>query len=169
MSVLNPFSSFQDSWDGVVFDDIPEGGVSDIQAILDQVVDDDEDWSKSIWLNNVVACFENNIIGIVQESFDISFRQERQPPIQPEISCPDWGAFKLNMVEAATCYNLDLFTTGLLREIYHEYIKHIYESGYDKIYYADDLPKFSYDTLHNFLAVWEILQGLSLRKEEETE
>ena len=37
---------------------------------------------------------------------------------------------------------------------------------YDEIYYADDLPKFSYSTLNNFLAVWEILQGLSLREEE---
>jgi hypothetical protein len=167
VSVLNPFSSFQDSWDGVVFNDIPEVRVSEIQAIVDQLVEDSEYWPKNLWIARMADCFGSNIIGMVQESFNISFREKLRPAIQPEISCPDWGAFKLNMVEAATCHNLDLFTTGLLREIYHEYIKFIYENGYDKIYYADDLPKFSYSTLNNFLAVWEILQGLSLREEEE--
>ena len=113
--------------------------------------------------------FGGNIIRIVQESFDISFRQAQQSAIQPEISLPNWADFKANMLETVTCHNLNLYPTGLIREIYHEYIKHIYTSGYDEIHYADDLPQFSYDTLNKFLPVWEILRGLSFGTEEEIE
>jgi len=165
VSILNPFSSFRnDLRDGVVIGDTPQGRISEIQAIVGQLIDDND-----LWLENMQACFDDRIISIIQESFDISLRQVQQESIQPEISCPDWAAFKNSMLEAATCYNLNLFTTGMIREIYHEYIKHIYKDGYDKIYYADDLPRFSYDTLHEFFAVWIILNGLSFREEEEAE
>ncbi len=164
VSVLNPFSNFRNDWcDGIVSGDTPEERISEIQAIVDQLIDGGD------WLENMASFFGGTIIRIVQESFDISFRQEQQPPIQPEISLPNWVDFKANMLEAVTCHNLNLYPTGLIREIYHEYIKHIYKSGYDKIHYADDLPQFSYDMLNKFFPVWEILRGLSFRKEGEAE
>lgn len=46
------------------------------------------------------------------------------------------------------------------------YISHIYDSQEDSIFYHDDLPQYSYDTLRKFLPVWEILRGLGLGEEE---
>lgn len=97
----------------------------------------------------------------------MSFQQNGHDPIRPEISLPDWGAFKLDMLEAVTCHNMDLFMTGLIMDVYHEYIKFVYVRGVDEIYYSDDVPRFSYDTLHKFLPIWEILKGLSLSREDE--
>ncbi len=155
VSVHNPFNNI---------DDMAEGRTEEIKAIIGQLVDEDD-----TWLRRLKSCFDDRIIRLVLESFDISFQQSEQRSVQPEISLPDWGAFKLSLLEAVTCHNFDLFMTGIIREIYHTYIKHIYKTGFDKIYYADDLPMFSYGTLNEFLPIWEILSGLSLREEEETE
>ena len=38
---------------------------------------------------------------------------------------------------------------------------HCYRNGIDEIYFSDDLPKFGYIAHDHFLAVWEILSGLS--------
>jgi hypothetical protein len=162
VSVINPFSSFRNSTEGgTVFGDTPEERITEIQAIMDQLIDAGDDW-----LESVSSCFHGRIVRFVQDSFEVSFQQKGGGPILPEISLPDWGAFKINMLEAVTCHNMDLFTTGLIKEIYHEYIRHIYKSGVDEKYYSGELPKFSYDALNKFLPIWETLRGLSLSEDD---
>jgi hypothetical protein len=154
VSVLNPFNNVGD---------MAEERTAEIQAIVDQLNEGDT------WLEMLKSGFDGRIIRLVQESFDISFLQSKQQSVRPEISLPDWGSFKTSMLEAVTCHNFDLFMTGMIREIYHAYIKHIYKTGFDDIYYADDLPKFSYGTLNEFLPIWEIIRRLSLSEEKEME
>ncbi|MGB6156381.1 MAG: hypothetical protein WBF60_10815 [Castellaniella sp.] len=57
--------------------------------------------------------------------------------------------------------------TGLLQELYLEYIKYIYAKKVDEPFYSDDLPKFSYDTLTPFLPNWEIFSGLGYEEGED--
>jgi hypothetical protein len=45
------------------------------------------------------------------------------------------------------------------------YVEHIYHIGVDPIYYSDDLPKYSFQMLREFLPVWEIIRGIGFVKE----
>jgi hypothetical protein len=136
VSVLNPFNDIGD---------MTEGRNAEIQAIISQLAEEGDSW-----LEKMRSGFDGRIIRLVQESFDISFQQAEKQPIQPEISLPHWGGFKSEPLETVICHNFDLLLTGIVREIYHTYIKHIYKNGFDEIHYADDLPMFSYDTLNDF-------------------
>ena len=69
------------------------------------------------------------------------------------------------MINSVFTHNLDVYQTGVLRKIYLNYIEYIYSVNMDEIYYADDLPKYSYDTFRRFLPVWEILRGLGVGDE----
>ncbi len=71
----------------------------------------------------------------------------------------------MSLIDAVCVHNLDVYRTGLLREVYLKYIEYIYIKGYDPIYYSDDLQKYSYLTFRKFMAVWEILSGLGLGEE----
>lgn len=70
---------------------------------------------------------------------------------------------KRSLLDTVTVHNLDIYPTGLLREVYAAYVKHIYrpEVAYC-MHYSDDFPKWSYSTLRSFLPVWEILRMLGL-------
>jgi hypothetical protein len=70
------------------------------------------------------------------------------------------------MIDSVFTHNLDIYLTGLLRLIYMAYISHAYDSKEYCIFYNDGLPKYSYDTLRNFLSVWEILRILGLMGEQ---
>lgn len=158
VSVLNPFSNFRNSIEEeVVSDDTPDERISNIQAFFDQISKKDNDW-----LENLESNFHNKIIRIVREGLEIAFLQKGVvQDIETEISLPEWVYFKISMIEAVTCHNLNLVPTDLVREIYQEYIRHIYHVGYDNAFYHDDIPMFSYETLNNFLAVWEILRHIA--------
>ena len=157
VSVLSPFSGFRNDSDNT-----SEGRMSELQTILGQLKGVNDEWFESIHFG-----LQSTILRIVQECFDISFRQVGKPTIQPEYDLVDWEIFKNTFMETVHCHNLKLYTTGLIRDIYHEYIKYIYSVGQDDIYFSDDLPQYSYDTFNNFLAVWQILWGLSLRGEDQ--
>lgn len=163
VSVLNPFSSFRNSIEnGEVYGDTPEGRISEIQALLDQMEGVDD-----FWMHSLETDFSDKIIRLVRDCVELCLLGQQDRSVHPTISVPLWAAFKVQMLEAVTCHNLQLHTTGLLREIYEEYIRHIYKNGIDNIFYSDDLPYFAHSTMTNFLAVWEILSGLSLSDEDQ--
>ena len=109
-------------------------------------------------------------IRIIQDSFEEFFISQDGLAVRPEISMPDWWSFKTNMIEAVICHNMHIRLTGILRTVFCDYIAHCYLNGIDEIYFSDDLPKFGYIAHDDFLAVWEILNGLSWTEmEEETE
>jgi hypothetical protein len=97
----------------------------------------------------------------------LCFKNKCNSKIAREVSYPDWNGIKTSPFDAAFTHNLDTFLTGLLREIYIEYIDYSYEVGEESFYYGDNLPKYSYDTLRCFLTVWEILSGLGLVGDDE--
>ncbi len=156
MCIVNPFSSRRtSSLDGVVFGESHQARLDAVQAIADQVS------SNEYWLDNLHSAFMGQAIRIMQESFDEFFMSRNGTAISPEISLPDWWGFKTSMIEAVICHNMHIRLTGILRTIFNDYIAHCYKNGMDDIYFSDDLPKFGYIAHDHFLAVWEILSGLS--------
>ena len=73
------------------------------------------------------------------------------------------------MIEAVNCHNMHIRSSGLLRFVFTEYIKHCYTNGNDEIYYTDDMSMFGYEPYDNFLAVWEIFSGLSATDSDDEE
>jgi hypothetical protein len=164
VAAINPFGSFRTSvYEGDVYGDSKEGRLQDVQSIHNQLSEDE----KEFWLDTMGSNFHGNLIRIVEKEFESCFRNKDQIGITKEISLPDWYGLKTSMIDSVFTHNLDIFLTGLLGEIYFEYVKYVYEIKKDEcIFYGDDLPKFSYDTLRNFLGVWEILSGLGLGDED---
>lgn len=157
LCLVSPFSPFRTtSENGTVFGDSDEQRLGDIQALIGQLT------NNEFWLDNLHSAFMGQAIRIMQESFDEFFISDAGKKIRPEIGLPDWRGVKSSMIESATCHNMHIRLSGLLRVIFTEYIKHCYANGNDEIYYSDDMPMFSYKTYDNFLAVWEILSGLSV-------
>ena len=70
------------------------------------------------------------------------------------------------MIATVFTHNLDIYLTGLLREIYISYIDHAYSGSDECIFYGDDLPMYSYKTVREFMLVWEILRGIGLGVEQ---
>lgn len=162
LCVVNPFSPHRASVeDGVVFGDSNEERLDAVQAIIDQMED------SEFWLDGLHSAFMGQAIRIMQESFDEFFLTGNGVAVSPDISIPDWGAFKTSMIEAVFCHNMHIRLTGLLRTIFSEYIAHCYANDMDEIYFSDDLPMFGYIAHDHFLAVWEILRGLSQADEED--
>ena len=62
------------------------------------------------------------------------------------------------MVDAVFTHNLEAHTTGLLREVYTEYVCYLYETGQQEV-------MFGYQMLTPFLAVWEICRGFGYESE----
>ncbi len=69
------------------------------------------------------------------------------------------------MINSVFTHNLDVYQTGLLRQIYSRYLDYIFEVNRDEVYYCDDLPKFSYQAFRAFIPVWEILRGIGMGEE----
>jgi len=159
---INPFASFRASChEGEIYGETPDGRVSEIQSVYDQIDDSERDF----WLECLESNFHGLAIRIVKEEFDRCFLDTEKSEVRNEISLPDWYGVKTSMINSVFTHNLDIYQTGLLRKIYSNYIEYAYSVNMDEIYYSDDLPKYSYDTLRCFLPVWEILRGLGVGDE----
>lgn len=165
LCVVNPFSPLRaSSSEGAVFGDSDRLRLDAVQAIVDQLP------QNEYWLEGLHSAFMDQAIRIMQDSFDEFFIGKNGVAVRPEIGIPDWWGFKTSMIEATICHNMHIRLSGLLRTVFRDYIVHCYRNGMDDIYFSDDLPKFGYIAHDDFLAVWEILSGLSwTEKEEEIE
>lgn len=163
IAAMNPFCSYRTAvHEGVVYGCSDEGRLAQVQAIYDQLTDN----GKEYWVDTLESNFHDKLIRVSREQLEFCFLSETGT-IRPEISLPNWYGLKTSFVDAVTTHNLNLHRTGLLREIYLEYIKDIYAKKFDELYYHDDLPKFAYKTLTPFLASWEIFSGLGYDEEED--
>ena len=149
--------------DGVIFGRSASGRLEQVQAIFDQLTDDGRDLH---WLEAMEGDFQGRLIRAVTEQFDLCFLSQKMT-IDREIGLPDWYGLKVGIVDAVCTHNLNVYTTGLIREIYQEYQEHVYGQGYDTIHGADDLHMFLYGRLHPFFDVWQILSGLGYEPEED--
>ncbi|MBD2554625.1 hypothetical protein H6G51_15165 [Limnothrix sp. FACHB-708] len=156
---INPFASFRNSCDNdVVYGETAKGRSSEIQSIYDQL---DED-SRKYWFSELEYNFHGLAIQIVKSEFDRCFLTTDHKKIESEISLPDWYGVKTSVISSVFTHNLDIYETGLLRKIYLRYIEYIYLVNFDNLYYADNIPKYSYHTFRSFLPVWEILRKLGI-------
>lgn len=159
---LNPFASFRTSVnDEEVYGNSNLGRLEEVQSVYNQFAENE----REFWIESLESNFHDLAIRTVKEEFDKCFRNTEGLKIQSEISLPDWYGLKASMIDSVFTHNLDVFQSGLLRKIYMSYIEYIYEKKEDPIYYSDDLPKYAYNSLREFLPVWEILQGLGLGDE----
>ena len=159
---VNPFASFRNSChEGEIYGETREGRVSELQSIYDQIDESERDF----WLESLESNFHGLAIRIVKEEFDKCFLNTSRSEVDSEISLPDWYGVKTSMINSVFTHNLDIYQTGLLRKVYSNYVNYIYSVNLDEIYYSDDLPMYSYDTLRSFLPVWEILRGLGVGDE----
>ena len=156
---INPFATFRnDSQDDQIFGETKVGRLSEIQSIYDQL----DESERIYWLETMESNFYDLAIKTVKEEFVRCFLNTSSSEVEFEISLPDWYGVKISMINSVLTYNLDIFQTGLLRKIYLRYLDYIYEIKFDKIYYFDDLPKYSYQAMRDFLPVWEIFMGLGV-------
>jgi hypothetical protein len=162
LCVVNPFNPLRaSSTDGTVFGASDQSRLAAVQAIVDQMPDNE------YWLENLHSAFMGQAIRIMQDSFQEFFISRNGVAVRPDIGVPDWWGFKTSMIEAVICHNMHIRLTGLLRTIFSDYMAHCYRNGMDEIYFSDDLPKFGYIAHGHFLAVWEILSGLSWTETDE--
>lgn len=167
VAAMNPFSSYRTAiHEGQIYGNSDEGRISQVQAIYDQLTDDGKEY---YWVDTMENHFHNNLIRSVREQFEHCFQNKKQESIHFEISCPDWHGLKTSFVDTVSTHNLDIYSTGLLREIYLEYMSYVFKKGMDEIFYSDYLPKYGYKMLTPSLAVWAIFSGLGYKEEDESE
>ncbi|HEV7607233.1 MAG TPA: hypothetical protein VGO61_07840 [Steroidobacteraceae bacterium] len=165
---VNPYASFRTSIDDdTVYGEGPANRYQDIQSVHDQL----DEAGRREWLETIDSSFLGEIIRLARDEFFACFRNKGQARIETEIGIPSWEALKLSLLDTVTVHNLEIYPTGLLREVYAAYIAHIYRPEVTHcMHYSDDFPKWSYQTLRNFLPVWEILRMLGLgRSDDEDE
>lgn len=157
VAAMNPFSSTRTAVsDGVIYGSSEPERLQQVQAIYDQLTEQGKEY---FWIDSMESDFQGRLIRAVRDQFEFCFLS-RNVKVPSQISLPSWYGIKTSFIEAVGTHNLNVYTTGLIREMFHEYVKHTYLRGVDQIYYADDLHMFAYDMLHPFLGVWEILSGL---------
>ncbi|KVA08602.1 hypothetical protein WI42_25290 [Burkholderia ubonensis] len=163
VAAMNPFSPARTAVsDGVIYGSSEPERLQQVQAVYDQLT---EQGKELFWIDSMESDFQGRLIRAVRDQFEFCFLS-RSAKVSYEISLPSWYGIKTTFIEAVGTHNLDVYTTGLVREVFHEYVKHTYRLGVDQIHYADDLHMFAYDMLHPFLGVWEILSGLGYEPEE---
>ncbi len=156
---LNPYSSLRANiCDGVIYGESDQNRIASIKSLYDQINSDIKDY----YLENLERTFHDEIIRIAKEEFENCFLNNRSEKVPFEISCPNWSGIKESMLTSVFTYNLDLTCSGIIKQIYMEYIKHVYNHKIDYLYYADDLPHYSFECFNNFLAVWEIINGIGI-------
>ena len=157
---INPFASFRTSiHDGVIYGNSNESRISSIQTIYDQLDGNHRDF----WVEFMEGGFHDRLIRIVNAVFEEAlgtYKQNLSAKVTHHISTPDWYGLKTNLIESAFTYNLDAFCTGLLRDIVSEYTKLMYLEG------EEDMELFPYNTINNWLHVWEILQAIGSNDDE---
>ncbi len=156
---INPFAHFRTSiLDECVVGDAEEGRLSEVQYVFDQI----EDSQKDYFFEFLESDYSDRVIMNVKRAIDGCLMSTGDEKIEYEVSLPSWGGIKTNMLNSVFTHNLEIYQTGLIASVYNSYIKFIYDKGFDELYYSDDLPKYSYKTLRDFLPVWEILRRLGL-------
>ncbi|XDD53031.1 hypothetical protein AB3N62_11105 [Leptospira sp. WS4.C2] len=160
---INPFSSFRTSIDNeYIYGDSQDDRLHSVKRIYEQI----ENTDKEFWLENFNLSFQNYIIKIARKELDFCFTNTNAEKIKIEMSNPLWRGIKETMIESVFRHNLQIYSTGIIREIFHKYIQFIYYNRFDEIYYSDDLPKYAYKTFYSPYAVWEIIRGLGVGTEE---
>lgn len=164
VAAMTPFSSTRTSvHEGEIYGRSAHGRLEQIQSIYDQMT---EKGKELFWVETMESNFQGRLIRTVRDQFEHCFLNG-SARVKYEISCPDWYGLKTSFIAAVSTHNLNTYSTGLLREIYLEYVKHVFGKGEDSIYYNDDIPKYSYQMLNPFLPVWEIFRGLGFEGQHE--
>lgn len=161
---INPFASFRTSvYEDRVLGESSDGRLEDLQRIHSQVLIEEQD----SWLDLIETHFSNRFSALVLDEFDLCFKNKKQEVMSKEIGYPDWGAIKRSVLDSVYVHHFNIYSTGLLREIYGHYVDYIYQPHIKFCaHYSDDFPKYSYDMLRDFLAVWEIIKILGFSNSE---
>ncbi|MBS9759814.1 hypothetical protein [Pseudomonas mosselii] len=155
VAAVNPFSSARTyTEDGSIGGRSAPGRLTEIQAIYNQLT---EDGQRFNWLEAMESDFSGRLIRAVRDQLEFCLLNESQS-IHVEIGLPDWYGLKTSMVDAVFTHNFEAYTTGLLREVYTEYVCYLYETGQQEV-------MFGYQMLTPFLAVWEICRGFGYEEE----
>lgn len=158
--VTNPFARpMADIGDRLAYNSTNQDRALEIKALLDQFVESERD----IWIDSVQSCFHDHAIKTTLESFAACLRSCSSEIVNYEVSIPDWHGIKASMIDAVLVHNLKVHLSGLLQRVYLAYMTYVYDTGYDPIYFQDDLPRYSFSMLKDFLPVWESLKGLGTR------
>ncbi len=158
VAAMNPFSAYRTGvCEGRVFGASDLGRISQVQAVYDQLT---EDGKEFYWVDAMESYFHNNLIRTVREQFECCFQNKKQESIDFELSCPDWSGLKASFIDSVATHSFDIYSTGLLREIYLEYMDYVFKAGVDEIFYSDALPKYGYKMLTPSPVVWRIFSGL---------
>lgn len=164
--VINPFSAFRTSVDeNAIYGESEDGRLAGIQSIHDQLSDD----GKEFWIETLEGDFCNRLIRTIRAEFELCTFNSNKLKIFKEISLQDWYGIKTSIIDGVCTHNLDIFTTGLLRDIYHEYVKYVYNTKNECLHFGEDLPQYSYEMLRTFFPVWQILSALGMDNQDETD
>ncbi len=157
---VNPFASFRSSIhdDDEIHGESENGRIESLQSVYNQLCDDE----KTFWIESMEYTFGDYLTNIVKEEFKLCFLNNNCPEVKPEFTFPLWNGIKKSPIESVCNHNLDVFLTGLIREIYLEYVRYVYAEKEDPIFYGDDLPSYSYNMFRDFLPIWEIVNGIGL-------
>jgi len=154
---INPFALFRNiSYKNEFCEEKNEIRSSEIQSIYEQLCEED----RIFWIELMDLNFQDFVAKLVKEEFNKCFINTQGIIIDCEISTPDWHGIRTGIINTVFTHNLDTFQTGLIQKIYTSYIAHIFKKEIDSIFYSDDLPRFSYQTLRCCVSLWEILRGL---------
>jgi len=149
VAAVNPFSSVRTfTEDGSIGGRSVPGRLTEIQSIYNQLT---EEGQRFNWLETMESDFIGRLIRTVRDQLEYCLMNELRS-VRIEIGVPDWYGFKTSMVDAVFTHNLEAYTTGLLREVYSEYVSYLFETGQQEV-------MFGYQMLTPFLAVWEICSG----------
>ena len=164
VAAVNPFASFRTSLESdQVYGESSDERIMNIQAVHSQISDNE----KNDWIEYAESYFSDRLSSIVLDEFKLCFKNKKQELIHHEIGYPNWAGIKSSLLDSVYVHNLDIFSTGLLRKIFQEYLEYIYQSHIECcFYYADDFPRYSYEYLRNFLAVWEIIKLLGFSERD---
>jgi hypothetical protein len=166
VAAINPFASFKTLVaDDEVYGESPQGRLDEIQSIYDQLHDNDKDY----WIEFMESNFHDNLIKVVRNEFELCFINGEQEVIDKEVSLPDWYELKISMIDSVFTHNLDIYLTGMLREIYTEYLKYIYGVPPSSPYYTEGLEKYSYGMLRDYFTVCQNLSRLGFLDKDEDE
>ena len=164
VTAINPYAYHRTNIDDdFIYGDSSENRLSQVQNIYDQLAAE----SREFWLISLNESFQDRLGYLSLEEIKKCFINRGGDEINIRLSCPPWSTLKISPLASINTNILEIYSTGLLKNIYEKYVEHAYEKGEDEIYYGDDFPKYYYETLTSFLPVWEILSALGFSNESE--
>lgn len=156
VAAMNPFSAVRTRTDsGVVLGRSAPGRLSQIQSIYDQLT---EDGQKFFWVEAMESDFLGRLIRTVEDQLQLCLLNE-ESHVDTEIALPSWYGLKTSMIDAVFTHNLEAYTTGLLREIYIEYIAHQFSRGQSDVAYG-------YQMLTPFFGVWQVCSSFGYDEDD---